>query len=214
MLLHYVKANFLLEVGFQHGIGQFGPEGRLEFEGRIMLAEPAHQVQRMQQAVVGLPGQQHNLEAETALSGVSARRRRKGTGPKQRTLCLGQFLRPERLHKRRTYVFIGPCRANPGREGGVVPQAAAAVQVGAEQPRDIACGRNGPGHQLPVGVRCHGRYHVDGELGANFAGVQVHQLSQRKAVPMRHFGNIHLPGDRRDGTFHYAAGRIDVVHYI
>ena len=55
---------------------------------------------------------------------------------------------------------------------------------------------------------------MDGEAGADFAGIQVHQLTQREAVPMRHLGDEHLPGDGGDGAFHHPPGGVDVVHDV
>ena len=55
---------------------------------------------------------------------------------------------------------------------------------------------------------------MDGEFSADFSGVQVHNLSQRKSVSVSHFGDEHLPCHRRDGAFHHTATGVDVVNDV
>ena len=214
MLPGDVEGDGPLQVFGQDRIREFGPEGILELEGGVMLGEPAHQAQGVHQAVVVFARKQHDLEALAALARIPAGGRGEGAGTEDGAFHDRQVHGKARPDEGRADVLIGTGRTDAGRHGRVVPQTAAAVQVGAEQARDVGSGRDRPRQQLPVGIRRPRRNDVDRESGADFRTVQVHEFPQGEAVPMRDLRDEHLPHDGRDRTLHHAAGGIDMVHDV
>ena len=159
-------------------------------------------------------GLEHDLPAVAGLPLVAAGGRREGAGAHEYALRGREDVQARMPDEWCSEVLVRPRRADGGRDGGVVPQAAAAVHRAREHARDVGRRGDRPGQQLPRGVAGQGGDDVQRETGPDFRRIEDAEFPERQSVPVRHFRGVRLRFSGGDRSLHDAAGRVDVVHHI
>ena len=121
---------------------------------------------------------------------------------------------PRCAGRKRTSSVLMNGGADGGRDGGVVPESAAGVELAGEHARDVGRRRYDPRkHVLAHRGAARGN-HVQREFRAYLAVVELAEFSEGQAVPVGHPGRPDVGLHCRNRALHHPAGRVYVVDHV